>query len=108
MANFYYILKKNQKMRFRRNFDIDLYFGNIFLQFWINIDFCQWAVVSLSAPKFIFIVHRPPMTLHRPPVGTVDVDDLHYSVLSFIHNTRFFYSSKLTDKPIPCLSQPLL
>ena len=69
MANFYYILKKNQKMRFRRNFDIDLYFGNIFLQFWINIDFCQWAVVSLSDPKFILIIHRPPRTLHRPPVG---------------------------------------
>ena len=44
-------------------------FWNIFLQFWINIDFCQWAVVSLSAPKFILIDHRPPRTLQRPPVG---------------------------------------
>ena len=56
-------------MKFRRNCDIDLYFGNILLQFPISIDFCQGAVASLSAPKFILIGHRPPRTPHRPPVG---------------------------------------
>ena len=59
-------------MKFRRNCDIDLYFGNIFLQFPINIDFCQWAVVSLSVPQIHF--NRPPPpppppNLYRPPVG---------------------------------------
>ena len=65
---FYNSRNSNFVMKFRRNCDIDLYFGNIFLQFPINIDFCQVAVVSLSAPKFILIDHRPPRTLYRPPM----------------------------------------
>ena len=47
---FYNSRNSNFVMKFRRNCDIDLYVGNIFLQFWINIDFSQGAVVSLSAP----------------------------------------------------------
>ena len=66
---FYNSRNSNFVMKFRRNCDIDLYFGNIFLQFRINIDFCQGTVVSLSAPKFFLIDHRPPRTLNRPPVG---------------------------------------
>ena len=66
---FYNSRNSNFVMKFRRNYDIDLYFGNILLQFPINIDFCQGAVVSLSAPKFILIDHRPLQTLHRPLVG---------------------------------------
>ena len=74
---FYNSRNSNFVMKFRRNCDIDLYFGNIFLQFPINIDFCQWAVVSLSAPKFILIDHRPLKLsiAHRwavaPTLGTV-------------------------------------
>ena len=66
---FYNSRNSNFVMKFRRNCYIDLYFGNIFLQFWINIDFYQGAVVSLSAPKFILIDHRPPRTHYCPPVG---------------------------------------
>ena len=51
-------------MKFRINCDIDLYFGNIFLQFWINIDFCQ-----PQRPHIHFDRQPPPRTLHRPPVG---------------------------------------
>ena len=58
----------NFVMKFRRNCDIDLYFGNIFLQFSINIDFCQGAVVSLNAPQIHF--DRPPPPSNSPsPTG---------------------------------------
>ena len=51
-------------MKFRRNCDIDLYF----LQFPINIDFSQGAVVSLSAPQIHF--DRPPPPSNSPsPTG---------------------------------------
>ena len=43
---FYNSRNSNFVMKFRRNCDIDLYF----LQFPINIDFCQGAVFGLSAP----------------------------------------------------------
>ena len=52
---FYNSRNSNFVMKFRRNCDIDLYLGNIFLQFPMNIDFCQGAVVSLSGTKFILI-----------------------------------------------------
>ena len=51
-------------MKFRINCDIDLYFGNIFLQFWINIDFCQPQRTHIHFDR-----PPPPRTLHRPPVG---------------------------------------
>ena len=76
---FYNSRNSNFVMKFRRNCDIDLYFGNIFLQFPINIDFNRVAVVSLSAPIFILIDHRPLelSIAHRwavaPTLGTVDV-----------------------------------
>ena len=65
---FYNSRNSNFVMKFRRNCDIDLYFGNIFLQFPINIDFCQGAVVSLSAPQIHF--DRPPPPSNSPsPTG---------------------------------------
>ena len=57
----------NFVMKFRRNCDIELYFGNFFFKFPINIDFCQWAVVSLSAPQIHFDRPPPPRTLYRAP-----------------------------------------
>ena len=66
---FYNSRNSNFVMKFRKNRDIDLYFANIFLQFPINIDFFQGAVVSLSALQIHFDRPPPPRTLHRPPVG---------------------------------------
>ena len=62
---FYNSRNSNFVMKFRRNCDIDLYF----LQFPINIDFCQGAVVDFSAPQIHFDRPPPPRTLHSPPVG---------------------------------------
>ena len=66
---FYNSRNSNFVMKFRRNRDIDLYFANIFLQFPINIDFFQGAVVSLSASQIHFDRPPPPRTPHRPLVG---------------------------------------
>ena len=52
--DFYGIFYHLNGVKSRQNCDIDLYFGNILLQLLINIDFCQEAVVSLSAPKNSF------------------------------------------------------
>ena len=38
-------------MKFRGNCDIDLYFGNILLQFPINIDFCQGHWLAFVPPN---------------------------------------------------------
>ena len=66
---FYNSRNSNFVMKFRRNCDIDLYFGNFFLQFPINIEFCQGAVVSLSAPQIHFDRPPPPSNSLSPTGG---------------------------------------
>ena len=43
--------------------------GIFFLQFWINIDFCQGAVVSLSTPQIHFDGPPPPSNSSSPTGG---------------------------------------
>ena len=62
---FYNSRNSNCVMKFRRNCDIDLYF----LKFPVNIDFCQGAVVSLSAPQIHFDRPSPPSNYLSPTGG---------------------------------------
>ena len=71
---FYNSRNSNFVMKVRRNCDIDLYFGNILLQFPINIDFCQVAVVSLSVPQIHFDRPPPPSNSPSPTLETVVLD----------------------------------
>ena len=65
---FYNSRNSNFVMKFRKNCDIDLYFGNIFLQFPINIDFCQ------GAPQIHFDRPPPPSNYLSPTLGTVALE----------------------------------